>query len=221
MSWPVAVRAESAAEFHARPIPEPLERAAWICEPTGPALVLGSTQRHEVADAVACRRAGIEVVRRRSGGGAVLVEADGLWIDVLVPRGDPLWDDDVARAFLWLGRAWADALAELGVAAQVHEGGLCTTQWSRLVCFGGLGTGEVVDAAGAKLVGIAQRRTRAGARFQCMALGSWQPARLLELLALPPEERTEATSALVDAAHAVPAPLDALRAAFLAQLDAA
>lgn len=218
MTWPVAVRRESAADFHGRPLAEPLERAVWVCEPTGPALVLGSTQRDEVVDAVACRRAGIDVVRRRSGGGAVLVGPDGLWVDVLLPRGDPRWDDDVARAFLWLGRAWAAALGDLGVHAAVHEGGLCTTRWSRLVCFGGLGTGEVVDPAGAKLVGIAQRRTRAGARFQCMALGSWEPARLLGLLALPAEERREATSALADVARAVPVPLDALRASFLAQL---
>jgi lipoate-protein ligase A len=219
VTWPVVVRREPAADFHARPIDEPLTRAVWICEPSGPALVLGSTQRDEVADVDACRRAGVEVVRRRSGGGAVLVGTDGLWIDVLLPRGDPRWDDDVARAFLWLGRAWAAALGDLGVDAQVHEGGLCTTRWSRLVCFGGLGTGEVVDPTGAKLVGIAQRRTRAGARFQCMALGSWEPARLLELLAMPAEERVEATPALADAARAVPVPLDALRASFLAQLD--
>ena len=149
----------------------------------------------------------------------MLVGSDGLWVDVLVPRGDPRWDDDVARAFLWLGEAWSLALAEVGVPSTVHEGGLCTTPWSRLVCFGGLGTGEVVDPDGRKLVGIAQRRTRAGARFQCMALGSWDPAALLALLALSPEERADATSALVDVARAVPASLDALRAAFLAQLD--
>ena len=219
MSWAVDVRRESAADFHARPLPQPLERAVWVCEPTGPALVLGSTQRDEVVDQVACRRAGIDVVRRRSGGGAVLVEPDGLWVDVLLPAADPLADDDVARAFLWLGAAWSAALEAVGVPSAVHQGGLCTTPWSRLVCFGGLGTGEVVDSAGRKLVGIAQRRTRAGARFQCMALGSWEPAGLLGLLSLPSDERAEATSALADVARAVPAPLDALRSAFLAQLD--
>ena len=219
MTWAVDVRRESAADFHARALPEPLERAVWVCEPTGPALVLGSTQRDEVVDQVACRRAGIDVVRRRSGGGAVLVDPDGLWVDVLVPATDPLSDDDVARAFLWLGEAWSAALGEVGVPSTVHQGGLCTTPWSRLVCFGGLGTGEVVDREGRKLVGLAQRRTRAGARFQCMALSAWAPADLVALLALSPDERAEATSALADVARAVPAPLDALRASFLAQLD--
>ena len=72
-----------------------------------------------------------------------------LWLDVLLPASDPLWDDDVARAFLWLGEAWQTALASLDVPAQVHRGGLCTTSWSRLVCFGGLGTGEGRRAADA------------------------------------------------------------------------
>jgi lipoate-protein ligase A len=147
------------------------------------------------------------------------VDPSGLWVDVLLPKQDPRWDDDVARAFLWLGEAWSAALADVGVASTVHQGGLCTTPWSRLVCFGGLGTGEVVDPDGRKLVGIAQRRTRAGARFQCMALASWDPAVLLGLLALPEDERVQATSALIDVARAVPAPLDALRTSFLAQLE--
>jgi hypothetical protein len=125
----------------------------------------------------------------------------------------------VARAFLWLGRAWAAALADVGVAAQVHEGGLCTTPWSRLVCFGGLGTGEVVDGSGAKLVGLSQRRTREGARFQCAALGRWDPERLVALLALSSAERTDAASALAGAARAVSVDLGALRTQVLRQLD--
>jgi lipoate-protein ligase A len=217
--WSVEVRREPPGAFHARTVPDPFARAAWVCEPTAPALVLGSTQRDEVVDADACRAAGIDVVRRRSGGGAVLVEPGAiLWIDVLLPAGDPLWLDDVAQAFLWLGRVWADALATLGVEARVHEGGLCTTQWSRLVCFGGLGTGEVVDADGRKLVGISQRRTRAGARFQCMAHASWEAERLVGLLALDPAERSDAASALADVARGVPVPLGPLQDAVLAQL---
>jgi lipoate-protein ligase A len=191
-----------------------------VCEPTGPALVLGSTQRDDVVDREACAAAGVDVVRRRTGGGAVLVEPGGqLWIDVLLPAGDPRWSDDVGRAFVWLGHVWADALAALGVEARVHEGGLCTTAWSRLVCFGGLGTGEVTDAAGAKLVGLSQRRTREGARFQCQALGAWDPGRLVSLLALDAAERAGAVSALAGAARAVPVSLDALRDEVVAQLD--
>jgi len=42
---------------------------------------------------------------------------------------------------------------------------MVTTTWSRLVCFDGLGPGELTRA-GAKLVGISQRRTRTAARLQ-------------------------------------------------------
>ena len=36
-----------------------------------------------------------------------------LWVDVVVPADDPLWDDDVGRATHWLGELWAAALAAL------------------------------------------------------------------------------------------------------------
>ena len=106
----------------------------------------------------------------------------------------------------------------LGVPARVHEGGLCRSPWSRLVCFGGLGTGEVVDDDGVKLVGLSQRRTRAGARFQCMAMGEWDPEAVVSLLALSPEDRAEAIAALAPAARPVPVPLDELRSEVLTQL---
>jgi len=204
MDWTVERHREAPGAFHTRPLPDPLQRAVWVCEPTEPALVLGSGQRDDVVDRAACQAAGTAVVRRRSGGGAVLVEPGRLlWVDVLLPAGDPLWTDDVARAFLWLGETWRAALADLGVDAAVHEGGLCTTTWSRLVCFGGLGTGEVVAPTGAKLVGLSQRRTRAGARFQCAALGTWAPGDLLALLALDPADRARAAADLDPAAAGV------------------
>jgi lipoate-protein ligase A len=219
--WAVEVRQEPPADFHARALPAPIRRAVWVCEPTVSTLVLGSTQGDEVVERAACERAGIAVVRRRSGGGTVLVEPGGLlWIDVLLPAGDPLWEADVAAAFLWLGDTWVSALGAVGIEAEVHRGGLCTTPWSRLVCFGGLGTGEVVRPdAGPKLVGLSQRRGRAGARFQCAALARWEPERLVPLLAVPPEDQAEAIAALAPAAQGISAPLSDLRAAFLAELD--
>ena len=41
----------------------------------------------------------MDVVRRRSGGGAVLVGAgEQVWVEVWIPRDDALWDDDVIRS---------------------------------------------------------------------------------------------------------------------------
>lgn len=203
--WPVTRRREAARAFHARALPDPVTRHVWVCDPTGPALVLGSAQRDEVVDRAACERAGIDVVRRRSGGGAVLVEPGALlWVDVLVPVHDELWRADVGEAFLWLGAAWASALADCGIDTTVHRGPLVRSRWSDLVCFAGLGPGELTDAAGAKLLGMSQRRTRAGARFQCaVLLDPWDPRPLLDLLALGAVDRAEAATDLRGAAAGV------------------
>jgi lipoate-protein ligase A len=128
------------------------------------------------------------------------MEPGGLvWVDVFVPAGDALWEVDVGRAFAWLGRVWA---AAVGGGARPHAGPLVTTPWSGLVCFGGLGPGEVtVD--GAKAVGMSQRRTRAGALFQCAALLEWRPERLVDHLALSDDERRRAAAELAGVARGV------------------
>ena len=172
MSFPVHRARGTATEFHQLDLPP--ERAVWVFEVERPALVLGSTQPVMEVQ-------GIEVVRRRSGGGAVYLEPGGtLWVDVVVPKGDDLWDDDVARATYWLGEAWAEAV---GGGAIVHRGPMVRTAWSDRVCFAGLGPGEVM-IGGAKVVGISQRRTRELARFQCVAYEAWDPKPLRELVGL-------------------------------------
>lgn len=183
-----------------------LVRTARLMEPTDSALVLGSSQASTTADALACAGANVDVVRRRSGGGAVLVQPGAqLWVDLLLPAGDPLADDDVGRAAWWVGEAWAAALHEVGLSpARVWKGPMLRRPWSCLVCFALVGAGEVTVPNGAKVVGISQRRTRLGALFQCSCLLRWQPEELTALLALSTEERARAAEEL--AGLAVPAP---------------
>ncbi len=214
VTWNVTRERGSAAAFHERAVPAPARRAVAVLEVDGPALVLGSTQDASDADPAALAAAGVALVRRRSGGGAVLLRPDEvIWVDVVVPRGDPLWDDDVGRAFHWLGRAWVAALGDVGLHGAAHEGPLLTTRWSRLVCFAGLGPGEVV-VDGAKVVGIAQRRTRDGARFQCALLARWEPSATTSLLSIGDAARSIADQDLAHAATGVgplaPVVLDAL-----------
>jgi lipoate---protein ligase len=205
----------SAAEFHARPIALLKSAEAWVLSVRRPALVLGSAQRGGVADEAAAAARGVEVVRRSSGGGAVLLEPGRcIWIDILLPRHDPRWIDDVGKSAYWLGDVWADALATLGVDAAVHHGRLEQTEWGRLVCFAAIGPGEVI-VAGRKLVGISQRRTRHGARFQCLVHEAWDPAPLLDLLILSDEDRTRAAADLLDVATGPGVPLESLEAALL------
>lgn len=122
-----------------------------------------------------------------------------VWIDAWVPRGDPLWDDDVVRSAGWLGDAWASALCALGARqVEVHSGPSVDRTWSRLVCFAGLGPGEVTTG-GAKVVGLAQRRTKEGARFLTVAHLSWNPSSIVDLLALRTDEKKWAVADLSDA----------------------
>ena len=121
-------------------MPDVVERSIWIHDVSAPALVLGSSQREHIVDNATID--GFEVVRRRSGGGVVLlVPGDVLWLDVLIPVGDPLWDDDVSKASHWLGETWVTALGY----GDVHRGPMVKSKWSPLVCFTGLGAGEVTD----------------------------------------------------------------------------
>jgi hypothetical protein len=106
----------------------------------------------------------------------LLVPGAHVWVDVFVPAGDPLWDDDVCRASWWLGEAWAGALG----GGAVHRAGVSDREASRVACFAAVGPGEVVRD-GAKVLGISQRRTRHGARFQCVAYRSG-PGDLVGLL---------------------------------------
>ena len=200
--WSIERRAGTARTLH-EPWPAPrwrAERVVGVCALRGPrAIVLGSAQAIDVVDVDRAAHLGVEVVRRESGGGAVLVgPAAQVWLDVWLPREDPLWDDDVIRSSWWLGETWARALGTLGARPlQVHRGRATTTDWSDVVCFAGIGPGELTTGA-KKVVGVAQRRTRQGARLHSMALLSWEPAPLLALLALDTERRPQRLPATLD-----------------------
>ncbi len=172
-------REGTAEELHHSVLP--VERGVWLLTPTRPAIVLGSSQKDEDVDHAFCAANGIDVVRRRSGGGAVYVHpTESLWIDIVVPRGDSLWSDDIGKSMWWIGDWWVALLADAGVvSAQVHRGAFERNDWSDIVCFAGKGSGEVFPQeshAQQKIVGISQRRTRDYARFQCIAYFQWDAA---------------------------------------------
>jgi len=162
----------------------------WVHEVDRPAVVLGSTQSDDVVDRRMAATLGIDVVRRHSGGGAVLlVPGEVVWLDVILPVGDALWEDDVGRASSWLGQVWRAALSDLGVAGgHVHDGALACGPLGTIVCFGAIGPGEVIVGV-RKAIGISQRRTRAAARFQCLVYRVWAPDLLGRLLHLDDEQQ--------------------------------
>jgi lipoate-protein ligase A len=190
-AWSVEHRVADAAALHA-PWPAAERRAMrqlrWS-RVSHPAVVLGSTQDPRSIDTSEAARQGLEVVRRSTGGGAVLVRPDAqVWFDAWLPQDDPLWEDDVVVSARWMGSVWERALREMGVLeVVVHTGGLVRTPLSDLVCFAGVGPGEIL-VGGRKLVGIAQRRTRDGSWFHTSAPLRWDPQPLVDILVLPPEK---------------------------------
>jgi lipoate-protein ligase A len=209
-------------DLHTEPLRAPVTRRVRWSHPDHVALVVGRAQRFTPpGDST------VAVVRRASGGGAVLV-GPGLqvWADVAIPAGDPLWDVDVGRAAWWVGSAWVSALVAVGVPAAsltVHRGAMERTPWSDRVCFAGRADGEVLvsrseSAAGAavsKVVGIAQRRTRQGALFQCAAMVAWEPMPLLRALGVPSAEAALAAIELADVATGLDKLLPGIDAATL------
>ena len=177
-SWKLHTEHVSAGEQHGRDLVS--ERGVWDVRVTQTALVLGSRQDASLLNVDQCGRNNVEVVRRRSGGGIVfLAPGEHVWLDVVVPRGDVLWSDDVAQASWWLGDVWVQTLHSLGMSdVSVHRQSLNSDAWGDLLCFAGVGPGEVVQQGNetvSKVVGISQRRTREYARFQCTIYTKWNP----------------------------------------------
>lgn len=217
--WSIIERSGSVQSLHGIVAGSARCREVWVMRPAAGAVVLGSGQRPGAVDATAARRRGLTVLRRRSGGGVVLVSpADLLWVDVVVPRDDPLWHPDTGRSFAWLGELWRRALGRSGIAAEVHEGRYEPGAWGSLVCFAGRGPGEVF-VAGRKVVGLSQRRTAAGARFQCGVLLRWDPAALADLLVLPAHRRGSLERDLAGCAASVGLPEHRILEALLGVLQ--
>lgn len=172
-----------------------------------------------MVDVPALEEHGIDLVVRRSGGGAVLLHPSRTtWVDLIVPSGHPLWQPDIGRATHWVGDLWARALKSCGIEASVHRGAMQRTEWSRLVCFAGLGPGEVTTPAGEKLVGVSQRRTREAARFQTVVYHSAAAPGVVDLLALAETEREELASVLAAGTSTVDADAPTLIAALTSAL---
>lgn len=183
LAWHWETRHGDAASLHEPVPPSTPGRTAYELVVDRPAVVLGSSQSIDDIDSAAARAAGIDVVRRRSGGGAVLlVPGEHLWIDVWLPASDPLWLDDVGWAGNWLADVWVETLAALGhTGLHTYTGPMTHNEWSGRVCFAGLGPGEVTTE-GRKIVGVSQRRTRDWARFQCVVHRRWDAATTFGLL---------------------------------------
>ena len=216
--WTVRQYQGKVAELHGlAPDPE-VGRQVWLLLPTDTALVLGSTQTQAVAKKLDDETNPVAVQRRRSGGAAVLLSpTNSLWVDVVISQGDSLWNDDVHKAPMWLGHAWARALGLLGIV----EVDVCDSydpgRWGDLVCFASRGPGEVL-VGNAKAVGISQRRSRLAARFQCLIYSHWSTDEVIASLAVAPEYAADLRDSLAFSVWSIGSDSDDLYRAFLDSL---
>ena len=149
----------------AEPVTQPRFRVWTYRTPT---IVLGCSQRERQAALAPQLPLGVEMLVRPSGGGAVLT---GPWMvsaSVVLPLSHPWAQGRLPDSYRDLGQLHGEVLADLGVAAQALPEADVPAANARLgaavnwACYGSLAPWELVDAAGRKLVGLAQRRQRTG-----------------------------------------------------------
>jgi len=128
---------------------------AWS-EPT---VSLGAFQG--LAEAESCAAiAGLPIVRRPSGGGAIIHGTD-LTYAAAVPKGHP-WGGTPQALYDGLHAAMVDVLRDHGFDARLHAPSADDPPADALLCFSRRSPGDVVvrqgDAPAAKVMGSAQRR---------------------------------------------------------------
>ena len=121
-------------------------------------LSLGYRQPWTVVDTERCVAAGWDVVRRPTGGRAIL-HVDELTYSVIAPAGDPRVKGGILESYRRLSEALADGLIMLGLASAEAPPDPGTTLPAGLVCFDGPSNYEI-SHKGRKLVGSAQVRKK-------------------------------------------------------------
>ena len=175
--------------------PPTLRVYGW-CQPT---LSLGYAQNaHQEVDLATCQSQGIAVVRRPTGGRAVLHDQEVTY-SVVMPILLVDAASTITEHYRRIGMALAMALQSLGVPVHLARPQVrvaSSRAQASPACFAALSRYEL-SAAGKKIVGSAQKRAQR-ALLQHGAIPLWlDRQRLFECFRVPPERR----QALVQAAY--------------------
>lgn len=192
-----------------------------------PCLSLGFAQPHHAADAAFCADHGVDVVRRPTGGRAVLHHLE-LTYGFAAPLGRGPFGFDLQAAYRAICGALVRGLGRLGVAAQLSgapEQGLIRPT-ETIPCFVGPASGEVI-AGGRKLVGSAMRRIGDAILQHGAILEGWDGTLQAGCLGLPDDASLRpAVVTLADLLGSAPTPeahaaaiADGFRAAFGVELE--
>jgi lipoate-protein ligase A len=125
---------------------------------SGPWLSLGYRQRLDVEHLAACTGAGVGVVRRTTGGRAVLHGEDLTY--AVVAREETL-PAGLAATYAFVAEVLQQALAALGVVAEPAPRRAAARRGEAFDCFAEPAADELC-AGGRKLIGSAQRRAGGG-----------------------------------------------------------
>ena len=153
-----------------------------------PAVSLGRHQPANEIDAAAATARGYEIVRRPTGGRAIL-HTDEFTYSVAAATGEPRVTGSLMDAYLRLSNALLRGLNHLGLAADKAGGEVRAGHDVSAVCFEVPSAYEITDRTGRKLIGSAQSR-RAGYVLQHGSLPLvGDIGRLVDVLALPEQKR--------------------------------
>jgi lipoate-protein ligase A len=183
--------------------PPTLRLYAW--EPA--CLSLGYAQPFTDVDITRLQEMGWEVVRRPTGGRAVL-HTDELTYAVIVPPTEPRVAGTVLESYRRLAQALVEALNLLHMRVEINEHAPSRTTTHQIkstnpVCFEVPSTYEIT-IGGKKLIGSAQARRKEGILQHGSIPLTGDITRILQVLAFPDEKsRTLAASRLLDRATTV------------------
>jgi len=155
-------------------------RSPWVS--------LGTGQPASDLDLSALNDRGWGILRRSSGGTAVLHE-DQMGYALALPASHPLWEGDLATSYRRLAEPLARAFARLGVNAEPAPPSLKAAfaagapLLAGRICFSALGPYELLDCHRRKLIGNAQVRRRTCAIQHGTVQVSGTQSGLVEILA--------------------------------------
>ncbi len=159
-----------------------------------PCLSLGRGQCEADASAEACRAAGVDLVRRPTGGRAIL-HADELTYSVALLQSDPRATGDVVESYRRLSGGLVAGLRMLGVDATQALGTRKGSGAPPAACFEAPSEYEIT-VGGCKLMGSAQWRARGGVLQHGTLPLSGDITRIVDYLAFPAEQRPAQRQAL-------------------------